>query len=171
MGKAFRIIVVMGVAGSGKSTIARAIADETGWDFAEADDFHSAANIAKMSAGTPLTDDDRWPWLEAIGDWLHRHEEEQRSAVATCSALRREYRDVLRERCPQVCFCELDVDHDSLEQRLEHRHDHYMPTSLLDSQLTTWEALEPDEPGVSVEVDGPTSQNVARVLTALQIRS
>ncbi len=160
-------MVVMGVSGSGKTTIARGVADAMGWDVAEGDSFHPSESVAKMASGQPLTDEDRWPWLDAIGDWLTGHEQQSRSAVVTCSALRRVYRDRLRLGRPDVRFCHLDVDPALLRDRVEHRHDHYMPPSLLPSQLATLEPLQPDEPGVVVPSTGSPHDVVRACLLAL----
>ena len=155
----------MGVTGSGKTTVAEGIAAATGWDFAEGDAFHSPDNVAKMAAGTPLTDGDRWPWLRAIGTWLDGHV--GRGAVVTCSALKRAYRDLLRDGRPAVRFCELDAGADVLSARLAARTGHYMPASLLPSQLATLEPLQPDEPGVRVSVAETPQQVVRNALRAL----
>ena len=111
-----------------------------------------------MSAGQPLTDDDRWPWLRSIGDWMSDEIAAGRSSVVTCSALRRVYRDLLREGRPEVVFCHLTADADLVGDRMSHRTDHYMPASLLPSQLATLEPLEPDEPGAVVSVDGEAAR-------------
>src|SRR5262245_28043130 len=159
----------MGVSGVGKTTVAVELADSLGWSCAEGDDFHSEASRAAMAAGRPLTDDDRWPWLERIGAWMSEQIAAGRSAVVTCSALRRVYRDLLREGRPEVVFCHLVAGEDLIGERMSHRTDHYMPTSLLPSQLATLEPLEPDEPGVVVSVDGEPAEVVARVLVALDL--
>lgn len=148
-------VVVMGVSGSGKSTTAEEVVRRLGWDFAEGDDFHPASNVAKMRSGIPLTDDDRWPWLRSLADWIGEHEREGRSAVVTCSALKRSYRDLLREGHPSVWFAHVAEDRDLIRSRIEHRTGHYMPPSLLDSQLDTLEPLQPDEPGMEVSGSGP----------------
>lgn len=162
-----QVIVVMGVSGSGKTTVAEGIARSLGWTHAEGDDFHSAANKHKMASGTPLTDEDRWPWLRAIGEWMDGELAEDRSAVVTCSALRRVYRDLLREGRPTVRFCELDAPQELIAGRLEQRRGHYMPSSLLPSQLATLEPLAPDEPGVRVSVAATPDQIVRDALSAL----
>jgi gluconokinase len=164
------LVVVMGVSGSGKTTVARGIAEAMRWEFAEGDDFHSEANVAKMASGHPLTDEDRWPWLRTIGDWLSAHESAGRSAVVTCSALRRVYRDLLREGRPDVRFCHVEADAALIKDRLEQRSGHYMPPSLLPSQLATLEPLQADEPGVAVSVAGTPQEIVERALRALGLQ-
>lgn len=159
----------MGVSGVGKSTIARGISTLMGWTFAEGDAFHSEANVAKMRDGRPLTDEDRWPWLRSIGDWMSAEIAEGRSAVITCSALRRAYRDVLREGRPEVLFCHLVAEQDLVDDRLSHRAGHYMPSTLLPSQYATLEPLEADEPGVTVSVRGSAPDVLARAMAALAL--
>jgi gluconokinase len=159
----------MGVAGSGKSTVARELATELGWPMAEGDDFHPRANVEKMRSGHPLDDDDRWPWLRSIADWIGRQEAAGQSAVVTCSALKRAYRDLLGAGHPSVRFVHLDVPREVLEQRLGGRQGHYMPASLLDSQLATLQPLGADEPGFAVPAGGPPDE-VAR-LAADTLRS
>jgi len=129
------IIIVMGVSGSGKTTVAQGIATAMGWEFAEGDAFHPEANIAKMSSGHPLTDEDRWPWLRAIGEWIDSHDRSGTSAVITCSALRQVYRDILREGRPTVRFVHVTADPELIEDRMEHRQGHFMPASLLPSHI------------------------------------
>jgi gluconokinase len=143
-------IVVMGVSGSGKSTVGAALAQRLRVPFADADDFHPEANIAKMSAGHPLDDDDRRPWLEAIGDWLAAHPD---GGVMSCSALKRTYRDQLRSHCPQVEFLHLAGTPEVIGRRQASRPGHFMPASLLKSQFDTLEPLDDDEHGVAVDVD------------------
>ena len=146
-------VVVMGVSGSGKTTVAQGLAARLHWRFQEGDELHPRANVEKMSRGEPLTDDDRWPWLDALGRWLDERGAAGESAVLTCSALRRVYRDRLREGRPGVRFCHMVVSPQTLRDRLEHRRGHYMPPSLLPSQLATLEPLADDEPGVTVTAD------------------
>ncbi|KBZ62317.1 hypothetical protein K875_03238 [Mycobacterium [tuberculosis] TKK-01-0051] len=144
-------VVVMGVSGSGKSTVGAALAQRWRVPFVDADTLHPAANIAKMAAGEPLDDDDRYPWLERVGDWLAAHRD---GAVVSCSALKRKYRDQLRARCPGVEFLHLSGPAELIGARLAARTDHFMPAALLRSQLDTLEPLGPDEAGMTVDV-GP----------------
>ncbi len=160
-------IVVMGVAGSGKSTVMRALADDLGWPAAEADDFHSAANVAKMRSGVPLTDEDRWPWLAAIGSWIGEREQAGENALVTCSALKRSYRDVLRRGHESVQFAHLVAEPAVIADRLERRRGHYMPAALLPSQLETLEPLDPDEPGATIRADAPLPDVVADIMARL----
>ncbi len=160
-------IVVMGVSGSGKSTVAAGLVDRLGWEFAEGDDFHPAENVAKMRAGIPLDDEDRWPWLRRLAAWIGEHERAGRSVVVTCSALQRSYRDLLREGHPSVWFAHVTVDPDLLRDRVAARTGHYMPPSLLDSQLTTLQPLEDDEPGAAVSGAGSPDAVVEDLLATL----
>jgi gluconokinase len=160
-------LVVMGPSGVGKSTTAEALAAALGWPFAEADRFHSAANIAKMTAGVPLDDADRGPWLAEIRDWITAQAAAGQSTVLTCSALKHRYRDVLRESRARVRFVALTADPALVASRLAHRSGHYMPATLLQSQFDALEPLGPDEDGVTVTVDVPPPAVVARVLERL----
>lgn len=160
-------VIVMGVSGSGKTTLAQDLAKARGWTFAEGDDFHSEANVAKMASGHPLTDEDRWPWLRSIAAWIGEHEAAGESVVVTCSALKRAYRDLLAEDNPSVVFCALQVPPEVLEQRLAERKNHYMPASLLRSQLDTLEDLHPDERGFRVRVQGGPAHVLNEVLQHL----
>ncbi|GAA1140148.1 gluconokinase [Nocardioides aquiterrae] len=143
-------LVVMGVSGSGKSTVGAALAQRLRVPYADADDLHPPANIAKMSAGHALDDDDRYPWLEAVGGWLADHPD---GGVMSCSALKRTYRDQLRRHAPDVRFLLLEGSMEVIARRQASRPGHFMPASLLQSQFATLEALEPDEDGVVVDVD------------------
>ena len=160
------LVVVMGVSGSGKSTVGTALADRLGVPYADADDFHPAANVAKMSAGTPLTDEDRKPWLDAIADWLAERDGSG-GGVVSCSALRRRYRDRLRRASDSVFFVHLDGPESLLAERMAGRKGHFMPSALLRSQLDTLEPLESDEPGRAVSIDGAPDEVAQRALDAL----
>ena len=146
-------LVIMGVAGSGKTTLATLLTERLGWPYAEADEFHPAANIEKMSTGTPLTDQDRWPWLEAIRDWLTAQTRVGISSVVTCSALKGSYRDVLRGAEGQVNFIHLTADAGLLAERMTSRSGHFMPPTLLPSQLSTLQPLADGEDGITIVVD------------------
>ncbi|MDT0437520.1 MULTISPECIES: gluconokinase [Streptomyces] len=159
------VVVVMGVAGTGKTTIGPLLAARLGVPYAEGDDFHPPANIAKMSAGTPLDDADRWPWLDAIGTWAHGRA--GLGGVVSSSALKRAYRDRLRAAAPDVVFVHLSGDRALIEERMAHRRGHFMPTALLDSQFATLQPLEADEAGVAVGVDGTPEEITERAAAAL----
>lgn len=160
------VVVVMGVAGTGKTTIGPLLATRLDVPYAEADEFHPEANIAKMSAGTPLTDEDRLPWLDAIGGWARGRV--GLGGVVSCSALKRSYRDRLRAAAPGVVFVHLTGDRALIEDRMSHREGHFMPTALLDSQFATLQPLEPDEVGIAVDVTGSPQEITERALTALK---
>jgi carbohydrate kinase (thermoresistant glucokinase family) len=161
-----QIVVVMGVAGSGKTSVGRHLATALGWTFAEGDDFHPPANLAKMAGGTPLTDADRWPWLDSIGQWIAGEAEENRSAVVTCSALKRRYRDRLRLARPDLRLVYLRVDREELRRRLAARLEHFFPERLLDSQLQDLEPPQADERPIVVSgnLDVIVRDVVARLL-------
>lgn len=144
-----RAIVVIGVSGSGKSTIGAALARRLNVPFQDADHLHPPANIAKMAAGEPLTDDDRYPWLDKVGEWLAAHP----SGVMSCSALKRAYRDRLRRHSPSAYFLHLRGRPDVIAARLAARSGHFMPATLLQSQFDTLEPLGADEPGTAVDID------------------
>ncbi|MEV5300093.1 gluconokinase [Amycolatopsis methanolica] len=158
------VIVVMGVAGSGKTTVGSALAERLGVEYAEADAFHPPANIAKMSSGHPLDDEDRWPWLHAIAAWISDHQ--ATGGVVSSSALKRRYRDVLRTG-GDVWFLHLDGPRDVLAERMQGRTGHFMPVSLLDSQLADLEPLETDERGLIADILEAPSAIVDRALTEL----
>lgn len=144
------LLVVMGVSGSGKSTVGAAVAQRLRVPFADADDFHPPANIEKMSAGIPLEDEDRAPWLDAIGEWLAAHPD---GAVMSCSALRHRYRDRLRTHAPRVSFLHLAGTPEVIAARMAGRPGHFMPASLLASQFATLEPLGPEESGLTLDID------------------
>lgn len=160
-------VVVMGVSGSGKSTVAAGVVERLGWDFAEGDEFHPPENVAKMRAGVALTDEDRWPWLGRLAGWVGAHEAAASSCVVTCSSLKRAYRDLLRDGHRSVWYVHVDADPDLIRDRMAHRTGHFMPASLLDSQLALLEPLREDEPGVRVSGAGSPPQVLEQVLTAL----
>ena len=161
-------IVVMGVSGSGKTSAARELTRQLGWEYIEGDDLHPEANVAKMASGIPLDDEDRWPWLRRIAEVIGEHEAAGRSVVITCSALKRSYRDLLRDGHPSVWFAHMQVSQQVLADRLAQRKGHYMPPSLLDSQLATLEPLAEDEPGDVIAGDAPLEQSVGEVLVDLR---
>ncbi len=164
-------LVVMGVSGTGKTSVAERLAERLGLVFVEGDALHPAANVAKMSAGQPLTDADRAPWLAALAAEVRRHEARGAGTVLTCSALKRRYRDVLRagEDAGDRVFVHLDAPAGLLRERME-RREHFMPASLLDSQLATLEPLGADEEGVLVDVSAPLDEVVDTVLDAVAAR-
>ncbi len=162
------LIVVMGVSGSGKTTVGQAIAQRLAVPYAEADDFHSPQNVAKMRSGVPLNDEDRRPWLDAIATWLAEHA--GRGGVVTCSALKRRYRDRLAAVSPEAFFLHLDGSAELIAGRLAEREDHFMPTSLLQSQIDALEPLEADEPGAAVPIDGTPEQTTALALVEVKDR-
>jgi len=156
------LLVVMGVSGSGKSTIGEALAARLGIRFEDADALHPASNVAKMAAGIALTDDDRMPWLALVGAELSAASD---GLVIACSALKRAYREAILAAAPDTRFVLLAGSRELLETRLRHRHGHFMPASLLDSQLATLEFLAPDEPGVTVSLDAnATVDQIVRLL-------
>lgn len=159
------VLVVMGVSGSGKSTVARILADRLGWDLQEGDDLHPRANVEKMAAGIPLTDDDRWPWLGLIADWIDVRRADGGHGIVTCSALKRVYRDLLAR--PDVVFVHLASDRSVISGRLGGREGHFMPASLLDSQLATLEPLQPDENGFVVDGTGAPEAEADEILARL----
>jgi len=159
----------MGVSGTGKSSIGQRLADLLDAQFLEGDEHHPEANIAKMSAGVPLTDDDRWPWLESLARLIRSWDTSGVSTVLTCSALRRSYRDVLRSAVPRpVVFIHLQADLEVLEMRMRERPGHFMPTSLLHSQLDTLEPLEPDETGFVIDVSVSLDDVLAAAVAAIK---
>ncbi len=160
------LLVIMGVSGAGKSTVGRIIADRLGLPFRDADDFHPPANIAKMSRGEPLTDGDRGPWLDAIGAHLAAHR--ATGAVVTCSALKRAYRDRLREAAPTLRFVHLHGDEPLIAARQAARQGHFMPPSLVASQFATLEAPAPEERVIALDVGAPPDILADLALAALE---
>ncbi len=166
-----QIAVVMGVSGSGKTTVGRIIAERLGWTFAEGDSLHPPENVAKMASGHALDDADRWPWLQRVRAWIDEQVAAGRSGVVTCSALKRSYRDLLSKDRPEVVFVHLAGTAEQISERLVPRHGHFMPAALLDSQFHDLQPLGADENGIEVDVAG-TAESIAdsavRQLTALQ---
>lgn len=163
------VVVVTGVAGSGKTTVGKALAARLGWDFQEGDDLHPAANLEKMANGIPLDDDDRAPWLQALADWIDRQQRSGRPALLACSALKRRYRDVLRGDRGNVHFLHLQVGEQTLAKRLRDRVGHFMPPSLLASQLAAWEPFGVDEPAIEINGEGDLEATVAKARRAMDI--
>jgi gluconokinase len=161
-------LVLMGVSGVGKTSVAEELVERTGWEFVEGDDLHPEHNRAKMASGTPLDDDDRWPWLRRVAEWIGEREAAGRSGLVTCSALKRAYRDLLRDGHPSVRFVHLLAPPDLIEQRVNARTGHYMPPSLLQSQLDTLQPLGADEPGVGVDTSGDPATVAERALRLLR---
>jgi carbohydrate kinase (thermoresistant glucokinase family) len=155
------LVVVLGVSGSGKTTVGTLIAEQLGVPFVDADSLHPPSNVAKMAAGIPLTDDDRWPWLAEVGETMAGADAAGTGMVMACSALKRVYRDAIRAAAPGLRFVHLHGHRDVLEVRTASRSGHFMPPSLLDSQLDTLEMLHDDEPGIEVDIAPPIEAVVA----------
>jgi gluconokinase len=164
------VLVIMGVSGSGKSTIAALLAERLGWTFEEGDSLHPKANVDKMAAGIPLTDEDRWPWLAKVADWIDGRLDMGENGIITCSALKRSYRNVLNRRGSGVEFVYLAVSRVQLEQRVEHRPGHFMPASLLDSQLDTLEPPALSEPAIEVDASTDPQLVVDRIMRQLGLK-
>ncbi|MFI6822652.1 gluconokinase [Micromonospora sp. NPDC050187] len=162
-----RHVVVMGVSGAGKTTVARGIAARAGFAFAEADDFHLPSNVAQMRAGVPLDDAARLPWLRDLAGWMADRAAAGVSTVLACSALRRSYRDVLRQGPPNVEFVHLDGSAEVIRERMSRRAGHFMPTSLLESQLATLERHHPDESVLVLDVSLTPHELVSAALAGL----
>jgi gluconokinase len=162
-------LVVMGVSGSGKSTIANRLAGRLGWRYEDGDQFHPPANVAKMSAGQPLTDEDRWPWLQAIADEIDRVCASGARAVVACSALKRAYRDVLVHDRDDVRIVFLDGTQDLIAARLAARKGHFMPPGLLTSQFGTLERPGTNEQPIIVSIDAPIEAIVDDIVSQLNL--
>jgi gluconokinase len=162
------MLVVMGVAGTGKSTVAGLLAEHLNWELQEGDDLHPAANVAKMTAGLPLDDEDRWPWLDAIAAWIKEKAQRGEPGIVTCSALKRSYRDRLRR--PNVIFVFLNGSRAVIEARMASRKHHFMPIALLDSQLATLEPPGSDENVLEVNLASTPQEEAAEVLHTLESR-
>lgn len=168
MSRSVEHLVLMGVSGCGKTTAALNLHNALGWPVAEADDFHPKVNIDKMSRGVALTDEDRWPWLEALRDWMSARAAEGVGTIVTCSALKRSYRDLLASAAGRVFFIHLVARTDELRERMTHREGHFMPSSLLPSQLADLEPLADDEDGVTVVSRATPEQTLDAILAALE---
>jgi gluconokinase len=163
------VLVIMGVSGSGKSTVAGLVAARLGWDLAEGDDLHPPVNVAKMQAGQPLTDDDRWPWLESIAGWIRAHTAAGAPGVVTCSALKKRYRDVLRGE--NVVFVFLEGSRDRISDRLASRHGHFMPPALLASQFDALEAPTEDENFITLCVSATPAEEAQEIIDRLGLEA
>ncbi|WP_235583072.1 gluconokinase [Kitasatospora sp. Root107] len=166
-GPAPTIVVIMGVSASGKTTLGRLLAGRRDVPFVEGDDFHPAANIAKMAAGHALDDEDREPWLRSLAEWIRGTTRARVGAVISCSALKREYRDALRAAGPGVWFLYLSLDREVARTRITRRAGHFMPAGLLESQYDALEPLQADEPGLTVDADADTDAVLGQVHSAI----
>jgi carbohydrate kinase (thermoresistant glucokinase family) len=158
----------MGVSGSGKTTVSALLAGRLHWDFEDADDLHSPANIEKMHSGTPLTDEDRWSWLRAVAEWIDTTRQAGRHGVIACSALKRAYRALIVGDRPNVRLVYLQGEWALIGRRQAARHGHFMPTSLLDSQFATLEEPGADENSIVVSVEPRPREIVERIIAALE---
>jgi gluconokinase len=161
------VLILMGVSGSGKSTVAALLAGRLGWAFEEGDDMHPAANVAKMHSGHQLTDEDRWPWLARIAQWIAERDAADEPAIVTCSALKRSYRDVLR--ADNVVFVYLRGTREQIGRRLAARPGHFMPPELLDSQFADLEPPESDERSVTVDIGAAPAELAGEIIRALDL--
>jgi gluconokinase/6-phosphogluconolactonase len=161
-------LVIMGVTGSGKSTIGEALARRLGWRYEDGDSFHPAANVAKMSSGQPLTDQDRWPWLKAIAAEIERCRQAGEHIIIACSALKKAYRDILVHGRDDIRMVYLCGSKGLVADRLGHRKGHFMPPGLLDSQFATLEPPSPEERPITVSIDAPVETIVDQVVQQLQ---
>lgn len=160
----FAVLVIMGVSGCGKTTIAQLLSRRLGWDYRDGDEFHPQANVDKMRSGIPLTDDDRWPWLRAIAAWIDGKRRAGENGIVTCSALKKSYRDILIGPRETVGLIYLKGDEDLIARRLARRKDHFMPKGLLHSQFQTLEEPGPDEQPITVSIE-PTPEEIVAAIT------
>lgn len=162
-------LIVMGVTGSGKTTVGALLAGRLGGVFLDGDDYHPAANVEKMARGDPLTDDDRWPWLDRLGAAIEEAVASEGCVVLACSALRRVYRDRLSAACASPpLFVHLSGGQKLIHDRMATRREHFMPVTLLESQLATLEPIEPDENAIVTEIDAPADRIVGRILKEIE---
>lgn len=166
-----RVLVIMGVSGSGKTTVAELLAERLGWAFEEGDALHPQANVEKMASGHPLNDDDRRPWLERIAEWIEARLDAGESGVVTCSALKPAYRDVLNRRGSGVTFVYLQGDHETIARRLAARRGHFMPPGLLDSQFADLQEPSAHEPAIRVDVGGRPGEIVDEIIADLGLKA
>jgi gluconokinase len=159
------VLVLMGVSGCGKSTVAGLLAGRLGWDFEEGDDLHPPANVDKMASGHPLDDEDRWPWLAKVAQWIAEHTRAGRAGIITCSALKKSYRDVLRGE--HVVFVYLAGTREQIARRLATRHGHYMPESLLDSQFDVLEPPTPEENSITIDIASSSADEADELMSRL----
>ena len=165
------IVVVMGVSGSGKTTVAALLAARLGWRYREGDDLHPSENVEKMRGGTPLADADRLPWLQKIAEEIDGWRERGEQGVLTCSALKRAYRDIIIGDRSGVALAYLKGSYDLIARRMAARHEHFMPTALLQSQFATLQEPTSDERPIVIDVDGPPGEIADRIVRELQFRS
>mgnify|MGYP001553522678 CR=1 FL=1 len=166
----FSVLIIMGVSGCGKTTIAELLSRELGWEYRDGDEFHPTSNVEKMHSGTPLTDDDRWPWLKAIAAWIDDKRRTGRHAIVTCSALKKIYRDILIGPRDDVALIYLKGDEELIAERLSKRHGHFMPKGLLRSQFQTLQEPGPDEHPVTVSIVPAPEEIAAAILRELRGR-
>jgi gluconokinase/shikimate kinase len=166
-----RVLILMGVSGCGKSTVAAILASRLGWPFEEGDALHPQANIEKMAAGHPLTDADRGPWLAKVADWADERLDAGENGLITCSALKRSYRDLINRRGSGLIFVFLAGSKETIAARLAARHGHFMRASLLDSQFADLEEPAADEPAIRVDIGPPAAEIAEQIMEAIGVRS
>ena len=164
----FAVLIIMGVSGCGKTTIAELLSRELGWDYRDGDEFHPKSNVEKMHSGTPLTDDDRWPWLKAIAAWIDEKRQAGAHAIVTCSALKKGYRDILIGPRKDVALIYLKGTEELIAARLSKRKHHFMPKGLLQSQFQTLQEPGPDEHPITVSISPTPEEIVAAILAELR---
>jgi gluconokinase/shikimate kinase len=165
-----RVLILMGVSGCGKSTVAAILASRLGWPFEEGDALHPQANIEKMAAGHPLTDADRGPWLAKVADWVDERLDAGENGLITCSALKRSYRDLINRRGSGLMFVFLAGSKETIAARLAARHGHFMRASLLDSQFADLEEPAADEPAIRVDIGPPAADIAEQIMKAIGVR-